>query len=210
MTKKTIVAIVITLALLMLCGCELAVDNTSSGRTVEIGDLSADIPEGYRTFDEYQKIDNYRDLYTEESFEIYYEVSGVKPEYKYFINIDSGSLSTNWFSQDHSEDEIWDGVMSQVEEKEPEEVSYEEPDIEGLEDVRLQCFISNNSSFYMEGDKRVYNELDIALTAFTYEGRVYVLELSEEDTNAKSTSLKETRQRMMDILNSISTHLAEA
>lgn len=91
----------------------------------------------------------------------------------------------------------------------PEELSYEELDIEGLEDVRLGSFLTHSLMSHMEGDKEVFVEADVAFAAFTYEGQVYLFELCEGDSQVQSTTLKETRQRMVDILESIGAHLTE-
>lgn len=209
--QKMIAAVVIAFAMLMLCGCGDLVVEKSGGKAVEIGKLTVDIPEGYRTYEEYQKLtDKYGDFYTEDDFDRWLEpIYGVKPEYKFFANIDLGELSTNWFSEEYGEDEIWEGQMESVEPYEPEELSYEELNIEGIEDVRLGSYLSNNTISHMEGDKEVFDEGDVAFAAFTYEGQVYLFELRESDTQAQSTTLKETRQRMVDMLESIGTHLAE-
>ena len=209
--QKIIAAVIIAFAMLVLCGCGDLVVEKNASKTAEIGKLTVDIPEGYRTYEEYQKLtDKYGDFFTEDDFDRWLEpIYGVKPEYKYFANVDLGTLSTNWFSEEYSEDEIWEGQKEYEELQQPDELSYEELDIEGLEDVRLGSYIANHTVSHMEGDKKVFDEGDVAFAAFTYEGQVYLFELFESSTQVQATTLKETRQRMVDMLESIGTHLAE-
>lgn len=94
----------------------------NASKAAEIGKVTIDVPEGYRTYEEYQKLtDKYGDV-PKEMFEYWLEpVYGSKPEYKHFGNMDLGNLSTNWFSKDLSEDQIWDGQQ--------EFIQYEKNDV---------------------------------------------------------------------------------
>lgn len=207
--RKLTIAI-ITLTLIMLCGCGDLVVEKNASKTAEIGKVTIDVPEGYRTYEEYQELtEKYGDV-PKEMFEYWLEpVYGSKPEYKHFGNMELGNLSTNWFSKDLSEDQIWDGQQEFIQYEKPEEYNEEVLDIEGLEDVRLASYLTNSRASHMEGDHEVFDECYIALASFTYDGQVYLFELFESNSNVKQTTLKETRQKMVDILESIGTHLTE-